>query len=110
LGEFGDGWLSGSFSASLSFVSLVQTIRTFLPDMITKRSGRVCGVSSLCGVEAQPRMVAYSATKFGVSGLMDGVHEELATMDLENDIITSTVYPYFIATRQDLIDTLKEMP
>jgi all-trans-retinol dehydrogenase (NAD+) len=64
----------------------------------------------LAGIEAQARMVTYSSSKFGVTGLMDGLHEELTVTGLDKEIFTTCCHPYFISTRQELIDSINESP
>jgi all-trans-retinol dehydrogenase (NAD+) len=67
-------------------------------------------LKKLIGIEAQARMVAYSASKYGVTGLMDGLHEELSINNLDNEIHTTCCHPYFISTRQELIESINESP
>lgn len=89
-------------------IFLCQTLRTFLNGMIERKQGHVVAISSLGGVITFPCGVAYCASKFGVTGFMDALFDEL-TM-LEQDFIkTTTVYPAFVNTRKDLSEKLDEV-
>lgn len=54
------------------------------------------------GYESTCRAICYSATKFGIRGLMDGLHE-LSRLDKLNIKVT-TVYPALVNTRKNFID------
>lgn len=47
-----------------------------------------------------PSDVAYSTTKFGVRGFMDALSQDLYIQGLDEEIITTSVYPYFMATNK----------
>ena len=53
---------------------VVRTIRPFVPAMIARGSGRILIVSSVVGKRGVPSYAAYSASKFALHGLADGVH------------------------------------
>lgn len=85
----------------------MQTLRTFLSGMIDRKRGHVVAISSFAGKLTFPCAVAYCATKFGVTGLMDALYDELCL--LEQDFIkTTTVYPTFINTQKELGKRLDE--
>ena len=51
--------------------------------------------------------VVYSSTKFGVRGFTEALAQELR-IDGHGDYLNVTgVYPYFVATRKDLMDTIQ---
>lgn len=83
-----------------------QTIRVFLPGMIARKSGHIVGISSIMGYESTCRAICYSATKFGIRGLMDGLHE-LSRLDKLNIKVT-TVYPPLVNTRKCFIDLFSQ--
>lgn len=86
---------------------VLQTIRKFLPDMIQRRRGHVVGMSSMSGIHPTPNLVLYTAAKFGVAGLMDGLGAELREEGLGENVRFTTVHPYFVNTRQDIMDAVK---
>ncbi|MBL9209759.1 MAG: SDR family NAD(P)-dependent oxidoreductase [Opitutaceae bacterium] len=62
-------------AANLRSVFLVS--RAFVPGMIARRTGDVFNMSSIAGLIAYPGGAAYSAAKFGVSGLSKVMRAEL---------------------------------
>jgi len=80
-------------------------IRGFLPGMIARKSGHIVAISSGCAIHPMPYMVTYSATKAAVTGFMEGLTEELR-QDGHDFIKTSTVHPYYIATRRDVMEMI----
>lgn len=45
-----------------------------------------------------PSDCTYSTTKFGVRGFMDALSQDLFIQGLDQEIITSTIFPYFMKT------------
>ncbi|CRK92410.1 CLUMA_CG005976, isoform A [Clunio marinus] len=91
---------------NVNLTSHFWTCRTFLNGMIKRKQGHVVAISSFAGKLTIPCSIAYCATKFGVSGFMDALFDELCL--LEQDFVkTTTVYPLFINTRKELGDFLK---
>jgi meso-butanediol dehydrogenase / (S,S)-butanediol dehydrogenase / diacetyl reductase len=54
------------------------TTRAVVPEMVTRRSGSIISISSMVGKEAIPLFVHYSASKFAVIGLTQGLAKEMA--------------------------------
>lgn len=69
-------------------------IRAALPFMRRQGAGRIVNISSIGGAIAVPHMVPYSASKFALAGLSEGLRAELA---LEGILVT-TVYPGLMRT------------
>ena len=59
------------------------------------------------GIGPVARGILYAASKFGVKGFMDSLNSELLLDNFE--IKTTTVFPFFIATNNDLMDFLNSM-
>jgi 3-oxoacyl-[acyl-carrier protein] reductase len=62
-------------------VNLLGTMygcRAVLPDMLTRRSGKIVNVSSFGGITPMPFESVYTGTKFGVRGYSLALHAELA--------------------------------
>jgi all-trans-retinol dehydrogenase (NAD+) len=69
--------------------------------MIQRKQGHVVAICSMSAKLTIPCAVAYCATKFGVSGFMEALNDELAL--LEQDCVKlTTVYPTFINTQKEL--------
>lgn len=75
--------------------------------MVERKHGHVVAISSFAGKLTFPCAVVYCTTKFGVTGFMDALFDELCL--LEQDFVkTTTVYPTFVNTRKDLGERLDE--
>jgi meso-butanediol dehydrogenase/(S,S)-butanediol dehydrogenase/diacetyl reductase len=78
--------------------------RAVVPHMIERGAGRIVNVASMVGKEAIPLFVHYSASKFAVMGLTQGLAKELA----EHDINVNAVCPGVVRTPlwEPLLDQL----
>jgi NAD(P)-dependent dehydrogenase (short-subunit alcohol dehydrogenase family) len=65
-----------------------------LPHMRRQGGGRIVNISSIGGKIAVPHMVPYSASKFALTGLSDGLRAELA----RDGIVVTTVCPGLMRT------------
>lgn len=75
--------------------------------MIERRNGHIVAIASIAAIEALGRAIGYTATKFGVRGFMDALYEDLVVDNLENDIHLTTVFPYFMASQQQIVNVLQ---
>lgn len=76
--------------------------------MIRRAKGHIVAISSMSGITALGRAATYSASKFAVRGFMEALREELRLDGLTDQIHTSTIFPYFIVTRKDMIDHMRK--
>jgi NAD(P)-dependent dehydrogenase (short-subunit alcohol dehydrogenase family) len=58
------------------------TTRAVVPHMMERRRGSIISISSMVGKEAIPLFVHYSASKFAVIGLTQGLAKEMAPYDV----------------------------
>lgn len=65
--------------------------------MIKTNHGHILAISSLVGIEAVANTAPYSASKFAVRGLMEGLFKEL-NCNPENRVKLTTIYPYMVGT------------
>src|SRR5205085_666780 len=65
-----------------------------LPQMRERRDGRIVNISSIGGKIGVPHLVPYSASKFALAGLSDGLRAELA----KDNILVTTVCPGLMRT------------
>ncbi len=72
----------------------LYTILAALPHMRRQGAGRIVNISSIGGRIAVPHLVPYSASKFALAGLSEGLRAEL---DQENIVVT-TVCPGLMRT------------
>lgn len=62
---------------------LMAVTRAFVPDMITRRNGRVINVSSIGGLITFPMMGVYHASKYALEALSDALRMELAAFGVD---------------------------
>ena len=65
-----------------------------IPHMRRTGAGRIVNISSIGGKIAVPHLVPYSASKFALGGLSEGLRAELA----RHNIVVTTVYPGLMRT------------
>lgn len=81
-GDFGffteGNWEKQNRMIQLNITTLTQFTRLFLPDMITRRSGKILNVASTASFQAGPLMAVYYATKAFVLHFSEAVNNEIA--------------------------------
>jgi NAD(P)-dependent dehydrogenase (short-subunit alcohol dehydrogenase family) len=82
------------------------TTRAAVPHMMARRSGSIISISSMVGKEAIPLFVHYSASKFAVIGMTQGLAKEMAPYDVR----VNAVCPGVVRTPlwEPLLDQLSE--
>lgn len=73
-------------------------ILSALPGMRAQGHGRIVNISSIGGKIAVPHLVPYSASKFALVGLSDGLRAELA----RDNVVVTTVCPGLMRTGSPL--------
>ena len=79
---------------AIHFWGPLYTTLAVLPQMRARRDGRIVNVSSVGGKIAVPHLVPYSASKFALAGLSDGLRAELS----KDNIAVTTVIPGLMRT------------
>jgi all-trans-retinol dehydrogenase (NAD+) len=92
-------------SSRIFFRFASQTLRTFLDGMVERKRGHIVAICSMAAKMTMPCAVAYCATKFGVSGFMESLNDELALLD-QDCVKLTTAYPAFINTQKALGERL----
>jgi NAD(P)-dependent dehydrogenase (short-subunit alcohol dehydrogenase family) len=80
------------------FWAALYTILEVLPEMKARRTGRIVNVASVGGKVAVPHLLPYSAGKFSLVGLSNGLRTELA----KHGIAVTTVCPGLMRTGSHL--------
>ena len=76
------------------FWGSLNTILAVLPTMRQRKTGRIVNISSIGGKIAVPHLLPYSASKFALVGLSEGLRSELA----KDGIVVTTVCPGLMRT------------
>lgn len=76
----------------VNYLGPMHLIRTCLPSMRKRRSGRIINISSVGGMMAMPTMASYSASKFAIEGASESLWYELKPWKIH----VSLVRPGFI--------------
>ena len=71
-----------------------QIIKTLLPNMLSKKFGKIIGISSIVGTTGNPGQSNYVASKSGMIGLYKSIASEVA----KRNINVNTISPGFITT------------
>lgn len=77
-------------------ISHFWTLKAFLGSMLKKNHGHIVTVASLAGHIGSPRLIDYTASKFGAVGLHEALALELTATG--NNIKTTSICPFFIKT------------
>ena len=72
----------------------LYTMLAAVPHMRRTGAGRIVNISSIGGRISVPHMVPYSASKFALAGLSEGLRTELA----RHNIVVTTVFPGLMRT------------
>jgi short-subunit dehydrogenase len=81
----------------------LYTTLAVLPEMRERQSGRIINISSIGGKISVPHMLPYSASKFALVGLSEGLRAELA----KDGIAVTTVTPGLMRTGSPLQASFK---
>jgi short-subunit dehydrogenase len=76
------------------FWAPLHAVHAVLPGMRRHGGGRIVNISSIGGKIAVPHLVPYTASKFALAGLSEGLRVELA----RDNIVVTTVYPGLMRT------------
>jgi len=89
-----------------NYMGTVHWIKQVLPAMRERKQGWIVNVSSFAGKIGQADEVAYSASKFAVTGLSEGLSQELAPMGIH----VLCVYPTLVRTEMFTPEIMARMP
>ncbi|CAB4062819.1 SDR16C5 [Lepeophtheirus salmonis] len=73
-------------------------LRAILPQMIARDTGYVVAMASFAGHAGVPNMVPYTASKFGIKGMMEALFIELRQGNRAHGIHLMTVSPFLVDT------------
>jgi short-subunit dehydrogenase len=87
-------------------LGVVYGMKAVLPVMRARGRGWIVNLSSVAGRLGQPDEAVYSATKFAVTGLSEGVSYELAPLGIH----VMVVYPALVRTEMFTPEVIARMP
>ncbi len=70
-----------------NFMGPVSLYQAFLPHFRNQGMGHVLNISSVAGVNSNPGGVIYSASKFALEALSEGMHKEAAHLNIRSTVI-----------------------
>jgi short-subunit dehydrogenase len=76
------------------FWAPLHLMRAVVPAMVARRSGRIVNITSIGGKIAVPHLLPYTASKFALTGLSEGMRAELA----KDGVCVTTVVPGLMRT------------
>jgi len=80
----------------VNLVSHFWMVRAFLPAMKRRNGGHIVATSSVAAFTCAANIVPYAATKYGVTGLMASLREELRDDPACSNIKCTTIHPFFL--------------
>ncbi|XP_050438857.1 short-chain dehydrogenase/reductase family 16C member 6-like [Adelges cooleyi] len=80
---------------NVNLVSHFWMVRAFLPAMLKRNAGHIVATSSMAAFTCAANIAPYAATKFGVTGFMASLREELRA-NPNNKIKTTAIHPFFL--------------
>ncbi|XP_058819193.1 estradiol 17-beta-dehydrogenase 11-like [Topomyia yanbarensis] len=86
------------------------TVEQFLPSMIRRRKGHIVAIASASAYTPVGWMKTYVTSKYAVRGYMEALDEELYLKGQSDLIKTTTVFPFIINTRKQLMERMGRMP
>src|SRR2546422_11146405 len=89
-----------------NYLGMVWATKAVLPAMRARRRGWIVNISSVAGKLGQPDEAAYSASKFAVAGLSEGLSYERAPLGIH----VMTVYPALVRTEMFTPEVMARMP
>lgn len=95
---------------AVNLTGTFHTCQAVIPGMVARGWGRIVNIASIAGMEGNPRLTAYSASKAAVIGLTRALGKELATTGVLANVIAPAVIetPMNSLTRPDVLAALVE--
>src|SRR5207249_3528584 len=89
-----------------NYLGVVWATKAVLPAMRARRRGWIVNISSVAGKLGQPDEAAYSASKFAVTGLSEGLSYELAPLGIH----VMAVHPALVRTEMFTPEVMARLP
>lgn len=70
-----------------NFFGAIATIKAVLPGMRARKNGYIVNISSMTGLVSNPGNVYYSASKFALESLSEGLRKELSPLGLRVSLV-----------------------
>lgn len=92
---------------NVNIMSIMWTTRVFLNSMMQENDGHIVTICSIAGLIGTPIAIPYATTKFAVRGFMESLALDLAYKGYSKTIKTTTAYPSFISTNNEVVKCVK---
>jgi len=90
----------------VNLMGTMNTVETFLPSMVERKSGHIVNVGSIDGIIPIPGQSAYCASKFAVTGFTEVLYYDLK----HNGVGVTLVCPGYVKTPMASTSTIKDLP
>ena len=77
-----------------NIIAPIKLIRGIVPHMMEKYYGRIVNISSIWGITSKEKRSIYSATKFGINGIIKTLAKELG----KYNILVNSICPGYVNT------------
>lgn len=85
---------------NVNIMAIFWTTRVFIGAMKERKRGHIISIASAASLIGSPHLTSYSTSKFAVRGFMESLVVDLKREGHDSYIHTTTVYPWFINTRE----------
>lgn len=86
------------------------TVEQFLPSMIRRGRGHIVAIASASSYAPVGFMKTYVTSKYAVRGYMEALDEELYLIGQAEAVKTTTVFPFVINTRKQVMEKVNRIP
>ena len=99
-GHFADTTVADTVSqVEVNLLAPMRVIHLLLPGMLARRHGHIVNIASVGGLQSNPGIAVYCATKFGVVGFSEALRSELAGTGVQVSVICPGLIRTGIAER-----------
>ncbi|XP_055549224.1 estradiol 17-beta-dehydrogenase 11-like [Wyeomyia smithii] len=95
---------------NVNILANFYTVNTFLPGMYARQKGHIVTIASAAAYIPLGLMRHYSTTKYAMKGFMEELRDEIKLAGQTKFIKTTTIFPFQLNTRKELVDAVLKMP
>ncbi|XP_053697283.1 estradiol 17-beta-dehydrogenase 11-like [Sabethes cyaneus] len=95
---------------NVNILANFYTVNSFLPGMYVRQKGHIVTIASAAAYLPVGLMRHYSTTKYAMKGFMEELRDEIKLAGHTKYIKTTTIFPFQLNTRRELVDAVLKMP